>query len=57
MNGIVHYALIAYWEKSGCKIVADYPTDQDPAYRTIALSTLNNFKALEDDRISVDQGK
>ncbi|XP_012221834.2 uncharacterized protein [Linepithema humile] len=57
MNGIVHYALIAYWEKSGCKIVADYPVNQDPNYRAIALSTLNGFKTLEDDKISVDQGK
>ncbi|XP_014468401.1 PREDICTED: uncharacterized protein LOC106741191 [Dinoponera quadriceps] len=56
MNGTdVHYALVAFWEKSGCKIVADYPAD--PAYRAIALSTVAGLKTLEDDKISIDRGK
>ena len=25
----MHYALVAFWERSGCKIVADYPATQD----------------------------
>ncbi|EFN86101.1 hypothetical protein EAI_12560 [Harpegnathos saltator] len=57
MNGPVHYALVAFWEKSGCKIVADYPADRDPAYRAIALSTVDGLKTLEDDKISIDRGK
>lgn len=57
MNGTVHYALVAFWEKSGCKIVADYPADRDPAYRTIALSTVDDPQKVEDEKISVDRGK
>ncbi|XP_072756784.1 uncharacterized protein [Anoplolepis gracilipes] len=57
MNGTVHYALVALWEKSGCRIVADYPADQDPIYRTLTLSTVDNLKTVEDDKISVDRGK
>ncbi|OAD61536.1 Spermatogenesis-associated protein 17 [Eufriesea mexicana] len=57
MNKTVQYALVAFWEKSGCKIVADYPTKQDPAYRAIALSTVDGLKSLENDKISLDRGK
>ncbi|XP_029175231.1 uncharacterized protein LOC114943709 [Nylanderia fulva] len=57
MNGTVHYALVALWEKSGCKIVADYPADRDPTYRTLTLSTVDSLKTIEDDKISVDRGK
>lgn len=57
MSKAVHYALVAFWEKSGCKIVADYPTKQDPAYRAIALSTVDGLKSLENDKISLDRGK
>ncbi|PBC33096.1 Endoplasmic reticulum aminopeptidase [Apis cerana cerana] len=57
MNRTVHYALVAFWEKSGCKIVADYPVKQDPAYREIALSTVDGLKSVENDKISFDRGK
>ncbi|XP_016767375.1 uncharacterized protein LOC100577614 isoform X2 [Apis mellifera] len=57
MNRTVHYALVAFWEKSGCKIVADYPAKQDPAYREIALSTVDGLKSVENDKISFDRGK
>ncbi|KAF3424356.1 hypothetical protein E2986_10801 [Frieseomelitta varia] len=57
MNKTVYYALVALWEKSGCKIVADYPAKQDPAYRAIALSTVDGLKSLENDKISFDRGK
>ncbi|XP_070159376.1 uncharacterized protein [Polyergus mexicanus] len=57
MNGTVHYALVALWEKSGCKIVADYPADRDPTYRALTLRTLDGLKTIEDDKISVDRGK
>ncbi|XP_053979677.1 uncharacterized protein LOC128876889 [Hylaeus volcanicus] len=57
MNKSVHYALVAFWEKSGCKIVADYPSKQDPAHRAIALSTVDGLKPLENDKISLDRGK
>ncbi|XP_020294163.1 uncharacterized protein LOC109859882 isoform X1 [Pseudomyrmex gracilis] len=55
MNGIVHYALVAFWGKSGSRIIADYPADKD--YRAIALGIINSLKTIEDDRISVSQGK
>ncbi|KAG7213604.1 hypothetical protein KM043_002857 [Ampulex compressa] len=55
MGSTVHYALVAFWEKSGCKIVADYPAD--PAYRAIALSTINGLKSVENDMISVERDK
>ncbi|KAK9307183.1 hypothetical protein QLX08_002365 [Tetragonisca angustula] len=57
MNKTVYYALVALWEKSGCKIVADYPAKKDPAYRAIALSTVDGLKSLENDKISLDRGK
>ncbi|CAL7934470.1 unnamed protein product [Xylocopa violacea] len=57
MGRTVHYALVAFWEKSGCKIVADYPPERDPAYRAIALSTVDGLKTLENDKISLDRGK
>lgn len=57
MNKTVHYALVAFWEKSGCKIVADYPAKQDPAYREIALSTVDGLTSVENDKISFDRGK
>ncbi|CAL1677788.1 unnamed protein product [Lasius platythorax] len=57
MNGTVHYALVALWEKSGCRIVADYPSDRDPTYRALTLSTVDGLKKIEDDKISVDRGK
>ncbi|XP_076628461.1 uncharacterized protein LOC143345335 [Colletes latitarsis] len=57
MNTTVHYAMVAFWEKSGCKIVADYPAKKDPAYRAIALSTVDSLKPLENDKISLDRGK
>ncbi|XP_015439217.1 PREDICTED: uncharacterized protein LOC107194159 [Dufourea novaeangliae] len=57
MSKTVHYALVAFWEKSGCKIVADYPAKKDPAYRAIALSTVDGLKSLENDKISLDRGK
>ncbi|KAL6445366.1 hypothetical protein ACFW04_002284 [Cataglyphis niger] len=57
MNGTVHYALIALWEKSGCRIVADYPADRDSIYRALTLSTVDGLKTVEDDKISVDRGK
>lgn len=57
MNKTVHYALVAFWEKSGCKIVADYPAKQDPTYREIALSTVDGLKSVENDKISFDRGK
>ena len=53
----MYYALVALWEKSGCKIVADYPAKKDPAYRAIALSTVDDLKSLENDKISLDRGK
>lgn len=57
MTATVHYALVAFWEKSGCKIVAQYPARQDSAYRAIALSTVDGLKSVENDRISLDRGK
>lgn len=57
MSRTVHYALVAFRERSGCKIVADYPADQDPIYRTIALGIVDGLKTIEDDKISVDRGK
>ncbi|XP_076765896.1 uncharacterized protein LOC143432849 isoform X2 [Xylocopa sonorina] len=57
MGRKVHYALVAFWEKSGCKIVADYPPERDPTYRAIALSTVDGLKSLENDKISLDRGK
>ncbi|XP_076174200.1 uncharacterized protein LOC143150075 [Ptiloglossa arizonensis] len=57
MSKTVHYALVAFWEKSGCKIVADHPATQDPVFRTIALSTVDGLKYLENDKISLDRGK
>ncbi|XP_078036700.1 uncharacterized protein LOC144469872 [Augochlora pura] len=56
-NETVHYALVASWEKTGCKIVADYPAKRDPAFRAIALSTVDGLKSVENDRISLDRGK
>lgn len=56
-NGTVHYALVALWEKTGCRIVADYPADQDPTYRAVTLSTVDGLKTVEDEKISVDRGK
>ncbi|XP_026670135.1 uncharacterized protein LOC108625894 [Ceratina calcarata] len=56
MNKTVHYAVIAFWEKSGCKIVADYSAKQDSALRAIVLSTVDSLKSLEDDKISFDRG-
>ncbi|XP_025263524.1 putative vesicle-associated membrane protein 726 isoform X2 [Camponotus floridanus] len=56
-NGTVHYALVALWEKTGCRIVADYPADQDPIYRALTLSTVDGLKTVEDEKISVDRGK
>ncbi|XP_076765895.1 uncharacterized protein LOC143432849 isoform X1 [Xylocopa sonorina] len=55
MGRKVHYALVAFWEKSGCKIVADYPPERDPTYRAIALSTVDGLKSLENDKISLDR--
>ncbi|XP_017797224.1 PREDICTED: uncharacterized protein LOC108578411 [Habropoda laboriosa] len=57
MSKTVHYALVAFWEKSGCKIVADYPAMEDPACRAIALSTVDGLKSVENDKISLDRGK
>ncbi|XP_076672959.1 uncharacterized protein LOC143371551 isoform X2 [Andrena cerasifolii] len=57
MSTVVHYALVAFWERSGCKIVADYPAKQDPAHRAIALSTVDGLKSVENDKISLDRGK
>ncbi|CAK9830140.1 Vesicle-associated membrane protein 714 [Anthophora retusa] len=57
MSKTVHYALVAFWEKSGCKIVADYPAKQDPAFRAITLSTVDGLKSVENDKISLDRGK
>ena len=49
--------MVAFWERSGCKIVADYPAKQDPAHRAIALSTVDGLKSVENDKISLDRGK
>ncbi|XP_076654897.1 uncharacterized protein LOC143360170 isoform X2 [Halictus rubicundus] len=57
MSKTVHYALVASWEKTGCKIVADYPAKKDQAYRAIVLSTVDGLKSVENDRISLDRGK
>ncbi|XP_076239413.1 uncharacterized protein LOC143182343 [Calliopsis andreniformis] len=57
MNKAVHYALVAFWEKAGCKIVADYPAKHDSAYKAIVLSTVDGLKSLENDTISIDRGK
>lgn len=54
---VVHYAMVAFWERSGCKIVADYPQKQDPACRAVALSTVDGLKSVENDKISLDRGK
>ncbi|XP_043581542.1 uncharacterized protein LOC122567237 [Bombus pyrosoma] len=57
MNKTVHYALVAFWEKSGCKIVTDcYPVKQNAMYRAITLSTIDGLKTLENDKISLDRG-
>ncbi|XP_014611918.1 PREDICTED: uncharacterized protein LOC106791069 [Polistes canadensis] len=57
MSLIVHYAVVAFWEKSGCKIVADYLVDPEADCREIALTTIQDIKSLENDRISLDRGK
>ncbi|XP_076296580.1 uncharacterized protein LOC143216895 isoform X2 [Lasioglossum baleicum] len=57
MSRTVHYALVASWEKTGCKIIADHPAKQDPAYRAIVLGTVDGLKSVENDRISLDRGK
>lgn len=57
MNKTVQYALVAFWEKSGCKVVADYPSKQDSLCRAIALSTVDRLKTLKSDKISFDTGK
>ncbi|XP_060820623.1 uncharacterized protein LOC132909688 [Bombus pascuorum] len=57
MNQTVYYVLVAFWEKSGCKIVADcYPMKQDETYRTITLSTIDGLKTVENDKISLNRG-
>ncbi|XP_071864864.1 uncharacterized protein [Bombus fervidus] len=57
MDKTVHYALVAFWEKSGCKIVADcYPVKQDATYRAITLSTIDGLKTVENDKISLNRG-
>lgn len=56
MTKDVHYALVAFWEKSGSKIVADYPLDADPVHRAVTLSVVDGLKSAENDRISVDHG-
>lgn len=57
MSVIVHYAVVAFWEKSGCKIVADYLVDPEADCREIALTTIQDIKNLENDRTSLDRGK
>jgi len=57
MNGTIHYAVVAFWEASGCKIIADYSTDPNPIYRTIALGTIDSLRTVEDDKISVDNSR
>ncbi|XP_012529569.2 uncharacterized protein LOC105832814 isoform X2 [Monomorium pharaonis] len=57
MNGTVHYAMVALWEKSGCKIIADYSVDPNPIYRTIALCTVDSLRIVEDDKISIDSSR
>ena len=57
MNGTVHYAMVALRQTSGCKIIADYSTNPNPIYRTIALSTIDGLKTVEDDKISVDNSR
>ncbi|XP_018309310.1 vesicle-associated membrane protein 712 isoform X1 [Mycetomoellerius zeteki] len=57
MNGTVHYAMVALRETSGCKIIADYSTNPNPIYRTIALSTIDSLKTVEDDKISIDNSR
>ncbi|KYM99344.1 Spermatogenesis-associated protein 17 [Cyphomyrmex costatus] len=57
MNGTVHYAMIVLRGTSGCKIIADYSTNLSSIYRTIALSTIDGLKTVEDDKISVDNSR
>ncbi|XP_043495311.1 uncharacterized protein LOC122519717 [Polistes fuscatus] len=57
MSLIVQYAVVAFWEKSGCKIVADYLVDPEANCREIALTTIQDIKSLENDRTSLDRGK
>ncbi|KAF7399637.1 hypothetical protein HZH68_008229 [Vespula germanica] len=49
--------VVAFWEKSGCKIVADYLVDPEADCREIALTTIQDIKNLENDRTSLDRGK
>ncbi|XP_015171024.1 PREDICTED: uncharacterized protein LOC107063632 [Polistes dominula] len=55
MSLIVQYAVVAFWEKSGCKIVADYLVDPEANCREIALTTIQDIKSLENDRTSLDR--
>ncbi|XP_011061919.1 PREDICTED: vesicle-associated membrane protein 711-like [Acromyrmex echinatior] len=57
MNGTVHYAMVALRQTSGCKIITDYSTNPNPIYRTIALSTIDGLKTIEDDKISIDNSR
>ncbi|XP_011879028.1 PREDICTED: vesicle-associated membrane protein 724-like isoform X2 [Vollenhovia emeryi] len=57
MNGTVYYAMVGLREKSGCKIIADYSVDPNPIYRTIALSTVDDTRTTEDDKISIDRSR
>ncbi|KAL6268511.1 hypothetical protein P5V15_001643, partial [Pogonomyrmex californicus] len=57
MNGTVYYVMVALWEKSGCKIVADYSVDPNPIYRTITLGTIDGMRTVEDDKISIDRNR
>lgn len=53
MNGTVHYAVVALWDKSEYKIIADYSVDQNPNYRNIAL---NIFDSRTDKNDKIDSG-
>ncbi|EZA53006.1 hypothetical protein X777_07184 [Ooceraea biroi] len=57
MEDKVLYALVGLWDKNGCKIIADYPADEDFTYRSIVLSTVDGIRSVVDDRISVDRDK
>ncbi|XP_066603677.1 uncharacterized protein [Prorops nasuta] len=53
MNNCIQYALVAFWSRKGCKIIADYPENFDPVLRAIVLSIVDSTKVLENDKISI----
>ncbi|XP_012285767.1 uncharacterized protein LOC105702639 [Orussus abietinus] len=56
MEGKILYAMVAHWEKTGYRIVADHPVDQALTYRNVALAAIESAPPSEE-KFSTEQGK